>query len=70
MSRSIQPEVAELSLDGPYRELMKVRNQIIGETRYISIRPLMVPSITDRDENGRFIARCDFEVRKELSSGT
>lgn len=70
MTRSINPETAESNLDGPYRELMKVRNQIIGGTRYVSITPLMSPAITDRDDNNRFLARCDFEVRKELSSGT
>ena len=70
MTRSLNPETAELNLDGPYRELMKIKNQVIGGTRYVSVRPVMVPSITDRDDNGRFIARCDFDVRKELSSAT
>ena len=70
ISRSMNPRTAETVLDGPYRELMRVRNLIIGGTRYISIRPSMAPSVVDRDDNGRFIARCDFQVRKELSSVT
>ena len=70
LSRSLNPRTAETVLDGPYRELMRIRNQIIEGTRYISIRPTMTPSVVDRDDNGRFIARCDFEVRKELSSAT
>ena len=70
MTRSLNPETAELNLDGPYRELMRIKNQVIGGTRYVSVRPVMVPAITDRDDNGRFIARCDFDVRKELSSAT
>ena len=69
-ARSMNPATAERALNGPYRELMRVRNQMISGTRYISIMPTMVPSIVDRDENGRFIARCDFGVRKELSDAT
>jgi hypothetical protein len=69
-SRSLSPATAELALDGPYRELMRVRNQMIGGTRYISIMPMMSPAIVDRDENSRFIARCDFSVRKGLSDAT
>jgi len=68
VSRSLNPRTAETNLDGPYRLLMRIRNQVINGTRYVSITPKMTPSIVDRDDNGRFIARCDFFVRKELSS--
>lgn len=70
ISRSMNPHTAEQMLDGPYRELMGIRNQIIGGTKYVSITPMFAPAVYDRDDNGRFIARCDFQVRKELSSAT
>ena len=66
-TRSDAPEIAEARLDIVYRELMTIRNQVIGGTFYVSIVPDAAPTIVDRDENGRFIARCDFMVRKELS---
>lgn len=69
-ARSQHPATAETLIDGPYRELSAIRNQVIAGTRYVYITPLHAPAVYDRDENGRFIARCDFRVRKELSSGT
>jgi hypothetical protein len=69
-SRADAPEVAEANINGPYEELSSIRNQVINGTRYLSVRPTHAPVISDRDGNGRFIARCDFVVRKELSSGT
>ena len=67
-SRSKNPASAEAALSGPYGELMRIRNEVIGGTRYISIMPLMAPSVVERDDNGRYIAQCDFAVRKEHHS--
>lgn len=66
-TRADNPEVAEARLNIVYLELMKIRNQTINGTLYVSVVPDAAPTIVDRDENGRFIARCDFMVRKELS---
>lgn len=68
-ARSANPATAETMINGPYLELMKVRNQVIGGTRYTRIAPLHAPVVFEVDENGRYIARVDFRVRKELSSG-
>lgn len=69
-ARSGHPATAESMIDGPYRELSAIRNQTIGGTRYVYITPLHAPAVYERDDNGRFVARCDFRVRKELNSGT
>ena len=69
-ARSSNPEVAESRLRGPYRELMRIRNIVLGDSLYISMVPSHPPTVMERDENGLYAALCEFRVRKELSSGT
>ena len=66
--RSEQPEVARLLAEQVYQALMKIRNELLNGTRILWCRPIDVPALAGRDDSGRFLVTCNFNVKKELTN--
>ena len=66
--RGSQPEVTRLRAEQIYQSLMKIDNELLSGTRYLSCLPVDTPAMIGRDESGRFLSTINFRVEKELTN--
>jgi hypothetical protein len=66
--RGSQPEVTRLRAERLYQSLMKIENESLSGTRYLSCLPIDTPAMIGRDESGRFLSTVNFRVEKELTN--
>ena len=62
------PEVTRLRAEQIYQSLMKIDNELLSGTRYLSCVPVDTPAMLGRDESGRFMSTINFRVEKELTN--
>jgi hypothetical protein len=61
------PEVTRLRAEQIYQSLMKIDNELLSGTRFLSCLPVDTPAMLGRDESGRFLSTINFRVEKELT---
>ena len=66
--RGAQPEVTRLRAERLYQSLMKIDNESLSGTRYLSCIPVDTPAMIGRDESGRFLSTVNFRIEKELTN--
>jgi hypothetical protein len=66
--RGEKPEVTRLRAERLYQSLMKIENESLSGTRYLSCIPIDTPAMIGRDESGRFLSTVNFRIEKELSN--
>jgi hypothetical protein len=66
-ARALEVGTAMTAAWAAWKELSRIKNELIGGAWYLSVHPLQSPFLLERDENNRWVAAANFEAWKEVS---